>query len=96
MSDEDVARQIAEDADVAPDVSDALSAGRKTLLPEVDVKLLRAQVGLTQREFAARFRIPLRTLQDWEQRRYAPDQTAATYLYVIARDPEAVRRALEG
>jgi putative transcriptional regulator len=95
MTDADIARQIEENPDTAPDVSDALRARRKTLLPDVDVKRVRARLGLSQSQFAARFRIPLRTLQDWEQKRYAPDQTAATYLHVIERDPQAVEYALK-
>jgi len=56
---------------------------------------LRRPLGLTQEEFAARYRIPLGTLRDWEQGRSEPDQPARAYLTVIARDPEGVRRALE-
>jgi putative transcriptional regulator len=58
-------------------------------------KTLRRALGLTQEEFAARFRIPIGTLRDWEQGRSEPDQPARAYLTVIARDPEGVRRALE-
>jgi putative transcriptional regulator len=49
---------------------------------------------LTQEEFAARFKIPLGTLRDWEQGRSEPDQPAKAYLTVIARDPRGVERAL--
>jgi putative transcriptional regulator len=56
---------------------------------------LRRALGLTQEEFAARYRIPLGTLRDWEQGRSEPDQPARAYLAVIAHDPEGVRRALE-
>src|SRR5712691_4739164 len=58
-------------------------------------RTLRRALGLTQEEFAARYRIPLGTLRDWEQGRSEPDQPARAYLSVIAHDPEAVRRALE-
>jgi putative transcriptional regulator len=58
-------------------------------------RTLRRALGLTQEEFAARYRIPLGTLRDWEQGRSEPDQPARAYLTVIARDPEGVRRALE-
>jgi DNA-binding transcriptional regulator YiaG len=51
-------------------------------------------LALTQEEFAARFRIPLGTLRDWEQGRSEPDQPAKAYLTVIARDPQGVERAL--
>src|SRR5690242_9405161 len=57
-------------------------------------KTLRRALGLTQQQFAARYRIPLGTLRDWEQGRTEPDQPARAYLEVIARDPEGVRRAL--
>jgi putative transcriptional regulator len=49
---------------------------------------------LTQEAFAARFRIPLGTLRDWEQGASEPDQPARAYLTVIARNPKAVTRAL--
>jgi putative transcriptional regulator len=58
-------------------------------------RTLRRALGLTQEEFAARYRIPLGTLRDWEQGRSEPDQPARAYLTVISRDPEGVRRALE-
>src|SRR6266487_783967 len=57
------------------------------------VKIIRA-LGLSQDEFAARYQIPIGTLRDWEQGRATPDQAARAYLTVIARDPEAVRKAL--
>jgi putative transcriptional regulator len=63
--------------------------------PVPRVKTLRRALGLTQEEFAARFRIPLGTLRDWEQARTEPDQPARAYLKVIAYDPDAVQRALE-
>jgi len=59
------------------------------------VKVMRQALGLTQEDFSARFRIPLGTLRDWEQGKSEPDQAARAYLTVIARDPEAVRRALK-
>jgi putative transcriptional regulator len=59
------------------------------------VKVMRRALGLTQEEFSTRFRIPLGTLRDWEQGKVEPDQAARAYLTVIARDPEAVRKALK-
>jgi putative transcriptional regulator len=67
-------------------------AGR--LRPVPRVKTLRRALALTQEEFAARYRIPLGTLRDWEQGRSEPDQPAKAYLSVIARDPKGVERAL--
>jgi putative transcriptional regulator len=59
------------------------------------VKTLRRALGLTQEEFAARYKIPLGTLRDWEQGHSQPDQPTRAYLTVIAHDPEGVWRALE-
>ena len=59
-------------------------------------KIIRRALGLTQEEFAARFRIPLGTLRDWEQGAAEPDSCAKTYLTVIARNPKAVEEALAG
>jgi putative transcriptional regulator len=58
------------------------------------VKSMRRALRLTQEEFSARFKIPLGTLRDWEQGKVEPDQAARAYLTVIARDPEAVLKAL--
>jgi putative transcriptional regulator len=57
-------------------------------------KRVRWALRMSQIEFAKTFRIPLGTLRDWEQHRRDPDQAAKAYLEVIAREPEAVRRAL--
>jgi putative transcriptional regulator len=57
-------------------------------------KIIRRALGLTQEEFASRFRIPLGTLRDWEQGASEPDQAARAYLTVIARNPKAVADAL--
>ena len=58
-------------------------------------KIIRRALGLSQEDFAARYRIPLGTLRDWEQGRVEPDQAARAYLMVIAREPETVREALK-
>jgi putative transcriptional regulator len=57
-------------------------------------KISRRALGLSQEAFAARYHIPIGTLRDWEQGRVEPDQAARAYLTVIARDPDAVHRAL--
>lgn len=57
-------------------------------------KIIRRALELTQEEFAARYRIPLGTLRDWEQGRAEPDQPTRAYLTLIARDPDHVNRIL--
>ncbi len=56
---------------------------------------LRRRLHLSQGAFATLFGIPLATIKDWEQGRRNPDAPARAYLRVIARNPKAVRSALE-
>lgn len=67
----------------------------KRLKRTPQAKIIRRALGLTQEEFAARYRIPLGTLRDWEQGRAIPDQPARAYLTVIARHPQSVQQALQ-
>jgi len=57
-----------------------------------DVAKLRAKFGISQEEFAQRFGLSLRTLQEWEQKRRAPDGPAQLLLRIIADEPEAAER----
>ena len=59
-----------------------------------DVKAIRRQLKMSQSEFAKTYRIPVGTLQNWEQGLRLPDATAAAYLTVIARYPKTVREAV--
>lgn len=71
-------------------------AGYEVKVPEqADVPALRAQVGLSQARFARAFGLDVATVAAWEQGRRRPDRTARILLAVIAREPEAVRRALD-
>ena len=60
----------------------------------VDVQAIRATLGISQAEFAARYGFSVRTLQEWEQGRAAPDSAVRAYLTVIERNPKAVIEAL--
>ncbi len=77
-----------------PDAKPLTPADMKRMTRTPQVKIIRRALDLTQEEFAAHFHIPLGTLRDWEQGAATPDQSARAYLTVIARDPEAVRKAL--
>jgi putative transcriptional regulator len=66
----------------------------KVLLPPVDVRAIRKAQGLTREEFALRYRLQPRTVQEWEQGRRTPESAAHAYLLVIQNEPAAVRRAL--
>ena len=60
----------------------------------VDVKALRARVGMTQEEFASRFGVSTATLRHWERGDRAPHGPALVLLNVIERNPAAVIEAL--
>ena len=40
----------------------------------MEIKELRQLTGLTQKQFAEHFKIPLRTVQEWEQERRTPPE----------------------
>ena len=67
--------------------------------PETNLKLLRHQSGLTQKQLADLTGIPLRTIQQYEQRRKNINKTQAEYLILLARalncDAEALLERVE-
>ena len=91
MSDEQRHRAAVSDPDARPATEAQLARARRVLT----VRALRKKLNLTQEEFAARFHLPLGTVRDWEQGAHRPDKAAQVLLRVIARDPDAVARALE-
>ena len=98
-TDEDIARQAASDADTAPlfSAAEILTAGRRIEPAAVDdVRALRLRLGLSQEAFAARFGFTVDTIRQYESRRRTPTGPARTLLRVIAREPDAVIRALAG
>jgi putative transcriptional regulator len=81
-------------ADYANGTAD-VSRYRVHVPSDVDVRAIRKRLGMTQERFASTFGFPITTLRDWEQGRARPDTSARAYLIVIAREPEAVERALQ-
>ena len=55
---------------------------------------IRARLNMTQEAFARALRIPVATLRNWEQGRKLPDPAARSLLTAVAREPDAVLRAL--
>jgi putative transcriptional regulator len=84
-------RAALSDPDAQPATEAQLARARRV----PTVRALRQKLNLTQEEFAARFHLPLGTVRDWEQGAHRPDRAAQVLLTVIARDPDAVARALE-
>jgi len=63
---------------------------REFTISDPDVSELRAEYGLSQEKFAALLGISVRTLQNWEQGRRAPQGPARVLLRVAAKHPEAI------
>ena len=77
----------AEDFDVSVE---ALDRGQKARL----IRMTRTKLGLSQGEFARRFRVPVGTLRDWEQARVTAPDFAIAYVRVIGRHPDMVADAV--
>ncbi len=87
---------------IAAGLNDAIAIARGDADPatyrvhvpeEIDVKAIRKRLGLTQEQFGLRYGFGPR-VRDWEQKRKRPDAAMRAFLLVIAREPEAVDRAL--
>jgi putative transcriptional regulator len=72
------------------------SDARVTLVhvPDVDIRNVRKQIGLSQAQFATKFGFPPATLRNWEQGRSRPDAPTRVLLAVIAKHPDAVEGVL--
>ena len=73
----------------------ALSTRYVHVVPNVDVKAIRETQGFSQQEFASRYGLSLRSLQEWEQRRRQPESAVRAYMLVIRNQPAAVQKALK-
>lgn len=62
--------------------------------PKVNVAEIRGNLGMTQMEFAAKFCISVSTLRHWERGDRNPQGPALALLNVVAKEPQAVLRAL--
>ena len=60
----------------------------------VDVQNLRSSLDMSQSEFASAFGISVSTLRHWERGDRTPHGPALVLLNVVAKEPEAVLRAL--
>jgi putative transcriptional regulator len=56
--------------------------------------VIRKRLGMSQRQFATAIRVPVATLQNWEQGRTLMDPSARALMTILAREPEAALRAL--
>jgi putative transcriptional regulator len=56
--------------------------------------VIRKRLGMSQRRFAEAIRVPVATLQNWEQGRTPMDPSARALMTILAREPQAALRAL--
>lgn len=70
--------------------AEALDRGRRARL----IRRTRLGLGLSQTEFASRFRVPVGTLRDWEQARATAPDFAIAYVRVIGQHPDMVAKAI--
>ncbi len=68
----------------------AMDRGQRARL----IRRTRTALGLSQTEFADRFRVPVGTLRDWEQARATAPDFAIAYVRVIGRHPDLVAQAV--
>jgi putative transcriptional regulator len=85
---DDIRRQMIEDGE-DPDAE-------PHFMSPVLAQEVRKKLGLTQSAFASLLGIPVATLRNWEQNRFAMEPAAQTLLKLIDREPEAALRALRG
>ena len=84
-SDENIARAIAHDPDMAAEV---------TLDQIIAPKNLRRRLNMTQEQFAEAIGLPVATLRNWEQGRNSIDPAGKSLLILLARDPETALATL--
>ena len=79
----------------ATDISNGKAgASRRIEVEPPDVKAIREQTGLSQKEFARLMRVSIKTLQNWEQQRRNPTGPAAALLKIVMTSPDVVLRIL--
>ncbi|WP_119328747.1 NadS family protein [Cysteiniphilum halobium] len=61
---------------------------------DIDVKNIRESLHMSQHDFAAKFCLNLKSIQNWEQKRKKPSGATLVLLKVIASNPKAVLNAL--
>ena len=69
-----------------------VTASLRSTPKTVSVVAIRKALDLTQEQFALRFGFELDTLRRWESGRSAPDKAARSYLTLIRKEPETIRR----
>ncbi len=72
-----------------------IAPARRFEVRSEDVKAIRANLDMSQSEFALMIGVSVATLQNWEQGRRSPEGPARALLQVAASNPAAVAAALD-
>ena len=72
----------------------SVRGARITEVAELEPRAVREATKLSQRDFAELVGVPVKTLQNWEQKRTRPTGPARALLRAIAKDPRAVLKAV--
>jgi putative transcriptional regulator len=67
---------------------------RTRAVDDIEARQIRLAAGLSQSEFAQLIGVPVKTLQNWEQKRTRPAGTARALLRIVRSDPKTALRAL--
>lgn len=62
--------------------------------PPVNVKIVRARTGLSQRDFASEFGFSTAAVRNWEQGLREPEGPARTLLALIESNPKLMQREI--
>ncbi len=65
-----------------------------THIDNVDVKKVRKNIGMTQKDFALSFGISLGTLRHWERGDRRPKGPALVLLNLVKKDPQTILKLL--
>lgn len=71
-----------------------IKPNRQFIINDVNVKLLRSKLHLSQSNFSALLGVNIKTLQNWEQGRRKPRGPAKALLSIVQAHPEVIFKRL--
>lgn len=72
----------------------AVKAKINKINPQIDVKDIRKNIGITQRDFALSLGISLATLRHWERGDRVPQGPGLVLLHLVKQDPKTIFKLL--
>jgi len=64
------------------------------VVPDVDVRRIREGQGPTREQFAERYGLQARAIQEWEQGRRAPSGAAKSLITIAIKKPDVLKELL--